>query len=111
MTLTSREIQVLRLLCLGKQAKLIAFELGVTENTIWFFKRRIKEKTGEVELTGLIRYAILNGHLSLDEFFNTSSLPLPSASSRQNVSPSSHLVRLSPSPGRLRKDRPSIDTP
>lgn len=111
MSLTRREAQILCLLCLGKSEKLIAYDLHITQATVWFHKRRLKEKTGEVELTGLIRYAIKRGYLPLDTFLTPSAQLRLTGDCPQSVSPSSHPSQSPPSRNQSKTGPPSTGIP
>lgn len=57
-TLSDRELQVLRMLALGKSVKDIGVELGLSEKTISTYRTRILEKLSLATTADLIRYAI-----------------------------------------------------
>ncbi len=56
--LSSRELQVLRLIALGRTGKEIAAELALSEKTIATYRARIAEKMGMGGIVELTRYAI-----------------------------------------------------
>jgi DNA-binding NarL/FixJ family response regulator len=59
--LSSRELQVLRMIALGKTIKEIAAELALSEKTIATYRARIAQKTGLSTNVALARYAIQHG--------------------------------------------------
>lgn len=60
--LSEREKEVLRLLAAGKNAKEIAYDLGISRNTVDVHRRHIMEKTGCNSMASLVRYAIREGY-------------------------------------------------
>jgi DNA-binding NarL/FixJ family response regulator len=58
--LTKRQREVLQLLTEGKSAKEVAYELGVTADTVGFHKYRIKEKLNVKSNAELVQYAVRN---------------------------------------------------
>lgn len=56
--LSTRELQVLRLVASGRTTKAIAAELGLSEKTIATYRARIAQKTGVSTSVGLTRYAL-----------------------------------------------------
>jgi two-component system, NarL family, invasion response regulator UvrY len=59
--LSSRELQVLRQVALGRSLKEIAGEMGVSDKTVATYRRRIAEKTGLGTKVELTRYALQRG--------------------------------------------------
>lgn len=57
-TLSQRELQVFRLVALGKSLKEIATELALSEKTIATYRARITEKTGLASSVEIARYAL-----------------------------------------------------
>lgn len=57
-TLSSRELQVLRLVALGKAMKEIARDLALSEKTVATYRTRITEKTGLRTGVEIARYAL-----------------------------------------------------
>lgn len=62
--LSSRELQVLRLVAGGKTSKEIAAELHLSEKTIATYRARISEKLGLSTIVELTRYALQHGLVS-----------------------------------------------
>lgn len=60
--LTNREREVLRRYARGENNKLMAQRLGVSTKTVHNLLAQIKEKIGESEPAGLVRYAIRHGY-------------------------------------------------
>jgi DNA-binding NarL/FixJ family response regulator len=59
--LSNRELQVLRLIALGKSMKAIADELALSEKTVATYRTRISEKTGLKTNVEIARYALKQG--------------------------------------------------
>jgi two-component system invasion response regulator UvrY len=59
--LSTRELQVLRLVASGRTAKEIAAELHLSEKTIATYRARISEKLGLSTIAELTRYAVQHG--------------------------------------------------
>ena len=59
--LSERELEVFRLLALGRAVKEIGFALGLSEKTVATYLARIREKTGLVSHVEIARYALKNG--------------------------------------------------
>jgi two-component system invasion response regulator UvrY len=59
--LSSRELQVLRLVASGRTSKEIAAELHLSEKTIATYRARISEKLGISTIVELTRYALQHG--------------------------------------------------
>jgi DNA-binding NarL/FixJ family response regulator len=59
--LTARQIEVLKLLALGRSTKEIAFELQLSPKTVETHRAQIMERLGVRDLASLVRYAIRNG--------------------------------------------------
>jgi DNA-binding NarL/FixJ family response regulator len=62
--LTSREIEILRLIGDGLQSKVIAQTLGISAKTVEFHKTQIYAKIGVTGAVGAVRFAIREGYLS-----------------------------------------------
>ena len=60
-TLTARQIEVLRLLALGKSVKEIAYDLQLSAKTVETYRAQIMERLGLHDLASLVRYAIRSG--------------------------------------------------
>lgn len=60
-SLSNRELQVLRLVAVGRSLKEIAAELSLSEKTIGTYRRRIAEKMGLSTNVELARYALQAG--------------------------------------------------
>ena len=60
-SLTSREMQVLKLIAAGLSTREIAGQLGVSFKTLCAHRSRIMEKLDAHEVTALVRYAIRKG--------------------------------------------------
>ena len=58
--LTTRQIEILKLLAEGKSSKEIGFALGVSSKTVDVHRSRIKERLGLRDLASLVAYAIRN---------------------------------------------------
>ena len=61
--LTSREIEVLKLISTGLSTKQIAASLGITFKTAACHRSRIMEKLDIHQVANLTRYAIRNGYV------------------------------------------------
>lgn len=59
--LSQRELQVLRLVAVGKSVKEIASELALSEKTVATYRTRITEKTGLATNVDIARYALKQG--------------------------------------------------
>ncbi|MEI6785001.1 MAG: response regulator transcription factor, partial [Verrucomicrobiota bacterium] len=59
--LSLRELQVLRLVAVGKAMKEIADELALSEKTVATYRTRISEKTGLKTNVEIARYALKQG--------------------------------------------------
>jgi DNA-binding NarL/FixJ family response regulator len=59
--LSHRELQVLRLIALGKSIKEIAAELNLSEKTVATYRSRLAEKTGLRTNVEIARYALRQG--------------------------------------------------
>jgi DNA-binding NarL/FixJ family response regulator len=62
--LSSRELQVLRLVASGRTSKEIAAELHLSEKTIATYRARISDKLGLSTIVELTRYALQHGLVS-----------------------------------------------
>ena len=65
--LTPRQEEILRLLALGKATKEIAWELGLSAKTIESHRAQIMDRLNIRDIAGLVRYAIRNGIIPLDD--------------------------------------------
>lgn len=65
--LTVRQEEVLRLVAEGRTAKQIASILGVTQKTVESHRVALMTRLGIHNTVGLVRYAILNGYVKLEE--------------------------------------------
>jgi len=59
--LSPRELQVLRLIALGRSLKEVAAELGLSEKTVATYRARLAEKTGLRTNVEITRYAMKHG--------------------------------------------------
>lgn len=59
--LSQRELQVLRLIALGKSVKEVAAELALSEKTVATYRTRITDKTGLGSNVEIARYALKKG--------------------------------------------------
>lgn len=66
--LTDREMDVLRLLAMGKSNKEIADELNISTNTVITHRKNISQKTGIKSVSGLTIYAVMQNLISLDDY-------------------------------------------
>ncbi len=64
--LTTREIDVLKLVCQGKITKEIAEELFISEKTVNGHRNNILQKTGARNAAGLVMYAVKNGLVEIN---------------------------------------------
>ncbi|WP_097460022.1 response regulator [Mangrovitalea sediminis] len=64
--LSPRQLEVLRLIALGKATKEIAFELGLSAKTVDTHRLQIMSRLQIHDIPGLIFYALRNGIISLD---------------------------------------------
>ncbi len=65
--LTERQIEILRLIALGKGTKEIAFDLFLSAKTIESHRSQIMERLGIRDVASLVRYAIKNNIIDLHE--------------------------------------------
>ncbi len=72
-TLSQREIDVLKLICMQKTAKEIGEKLFIAAKTVEGHKNNLFLKTEAKNIAGLVIYAIQNKILNLDELSNTSN--------------------------------------
>ncbi|WP_404362648.1 response regulator [Marinobacter sp.] len=66
-TLTQRQLEILRLIALGKSAKEIAYDLGVSSKTVESHRTQLMERLEIRDIPTLVRYAIREGIISLNE--------------------------------------------
>lgn len=64
--LTARQLEVLRLLGLGKSVKEIAYDLQLSAKTVETYRAQIMERLDLHDLASLVRYAIRTGLISAD---------------------------------------------
>lgn len=64
--LTARQVEVLKLLALGRSIKEIAFDLQISPKTVETYRAQIMERLGLRDLASLVRYAIRNGLIDAD---------------------------------------------
>jgi DNA-binding NarL/FixJ family response regulator len=64
--LTARQLEVLRLLALGKSVKEIAYDLALSAKTVETYRAQIMERLDLHDLASLVRYAIRTGLISAD---------------------------------------------
>ncbi len=65
-TLTARQIEVLRLLAIGKSVKEIAYDLQLSAKTVETYRAQIMERLGLHDIASLVRYAIRTGMISAE---------------------------------------------
>lgn len=65
--LSSREIEVLILLCKGLINKEIAEKLNISLTTVITHRKNISQKLGIKSISGLTMYAVMNGYISPDK--------------------------------------------
>mgnify|MGYP000853323662 CR=1 FL=1 len=65
--LTSREVQVLKLLVKGEHTKAIASKLSISKSTVDTHRRNIMEKLNCSNIADLTRYALREGLIDLDD--------------------------------------------
>ena len=65
--LSTREIEVLRLLVQGFINKEIAVKLGISLTTVITHRKNITEKLGIKSVSGLTIYAVINGYIEADQ--------------------------------------------
>ncbi len=59
--LTHRQVEILRLIAMGKASKEIAFELGLSPKTVDVHRARIMERLNLNDIASLTRYAVRKG--------------------------------------------------
>lgn len=64
--LTARQLEVLRLLALGKSVKEIAYDLQLSAKTVETYRAQVMERLDLHDLASLVRYAIRTGLISAD---------------------------------------------
>jgi len=64
-SLTNREIEVLRMICMEKSNKEIADELSISERTVEGYRKTLMTKTGSRNSIGLAIYAVRNGVINI----------------------------------------------
>jgi DNA-binding NarL/FixJ family response regulator len=63
--LTSRQREVLQMLAEGRSMKEIAYTLEIAHRTVRFHKSQIMEELGITTNSGLVKYAMKNGMISV----------------------------------------------
>ena len=66
-SLSDRETEILKLICMQKTAKEIGDQLFITQRTVEGHKNNLFVKTGAKNVAGLVIYALQQGIISLDE--------------------------------------------
>jgi DNA-binding NarL/FixJ family response regulator len=56
-----RELEVMQLICQERSSKQIAHELRLSLRTVESIREKILDKTGAVNMAGIVLYAIRNG--------------------------------------------------
>lgn len=64
--LTTRQLEVLRLLALGRSVKEIAHELQISAKTVETYRAQLMTRLGLRDVASLVRYAIRNGIVSAE---------------------------------------------
>jgi DNA-binding NarL/FixJ family response regulator len=64
--LTARQLEVLRLLALGKSVKEIAYDLQLSAKTVETYRAQLMERLDLHDLASLVRYAIRTGLISAE---------------------------------------------
>jgi DNA-binding CsgD family transcriptional regulator len=64
---TPREFDVLQLICEGRTSKQVAARLGISLKTAVTHRARLLEKAGAQNAVQLLRWALKNGLVSLDD--------------------------------------------
>lgn len=59
--LSARELEIFRLIAIGRAIKEIAGDLSLSDKTVATYLRRIREKTGLISYVDIARYAIQHG--------------------------------------------------
>jgi DNA-binding NarL/FixJ family response regulator len=59
--LTHRQVEILRMIAMGKASKEIAFELGLSPKTVDVHRARIMDRLQVHDIAGLTRYAVRKG--------------------------------------------------
>lgn len=60
--LTQREIEITQLICQEKASKEIAAIVGLAHRTVEKYREKLFEKTGVVNMVGLVNWAVINGY-------------------------------------------------
>lgn len=63
---TSKEIELIRLLCKQKTTKEISLHLSLTERTVEQYRSHIIQRIGAKSIAGVVKFALQNGIVSLD---------------------------------------------
>jgi DNA-binding NarL/FixJ family response regulator len=64
---TARELQILELICQARSTKQIADLLGISHKTVGCHRMRLMQKAGVHDAVSLFRWALKEGHVTLDE--------------------------------------------
>ena len=67
-SLSTREVDVLKLITKGRINKEIADELYISLNTVLTHRKNITAKLGIKTVSGLTFYAMMNGYIEDDDF-------------------------------------------
>ncbi len=67
--LTQRQTEILRLIALGRGTKEIAYQLGLSSKTVDAHRAQIMDRLEIRDIASLVRYAIRNGIIGLEDEF------------------------------------------
>jgi DNA-binding NarL/FixJ family response regulator len=70
-SITSREIEIMQLMCMQLTSKEIASKLGLAKRSIESARELIQKKIEAKNMIGIVIYAIENGYFSLDHYHKT----------------------------------------
>jgi DNA-binding NarL/FixJ family response regulator len=65
--MSAHEIEVLKQLCSDQPHKIVADKLNITARTLYFHKYNLLKKTNSSSMIALVKYAIRNGIISLND--------------------------------------------
>lgn len=68
--LSKREVEIMKLFCIGKNAEQIAEKLFIEATTVNTHKQHIMKKLGVHEAVDMVKYALKHGYIDLDSFLN-----------------------------------------
>lgn len=68
--LSKREIEIMKLFCIGQSADQIAEKLFIEASTVNTHKQHIMKKLGVHEAVDMVKYALKHGYIDLDAFLN-----------------------------------------